>query len=29
MKNGTTGPFKPNRMAKPVRKLADEFGFSI
>jgi hypothetical protein len=25
-RNGNTGPFKPNRMAKLVRKLADAFG---
>ena len=25
-RNGNTGPFKPNRMAKLVRKLADTFG---
>jgi hypothetical protein len=25
-RNGNTGPFKPNRMAKLVRKLADDFG---
>ena len=27
-RNGNTGPFKPNWMAKLVRKLADEFGLS-
>jgi hypothetical protein len=27
-RNGNTGPFKPNRMAKLVRKLADAFGLA-